>query len=90
MGPNFRKSTYSDANGTCLETAFKKSSYSNTSGTCLEAAYKASSYSTGANNCLEAALPAGTVLVRDSKDITIPGLAFTPDAWVTFLATIKV
>jgi hypothetical protein len=84
----FRKSSYSDAHGTCLEAAFKKSSYSNTSGTCLEAAFKKSSYSTGANNCIEVA-SRGTVLVRDSKDVTIPGLAFTPQAWEQFLSTIR-
>jgi hypothetical protein len=88
MDDTFRKSTHSDANGTCLEAAFKASSYSgNEGGECLEAAYRKSSYST-IENCVEVA-SRGIVLVRDSKDITLPGLAFTPVAWEQFLSTIR-
>jgi hypothetical protein len=89
MGPQFRKSSHSNYTSSCLEAAFRKSSYSgNEGGECLEAAFRKSSYSTGANNCVEVA-NRGTVLVRDSKDVTIPGLAFTPVAWEQFLKTIK-
>lgn len=71
-----------------LSDAFRKSTHSNANGTCLEAAFKPSSYSVHGSACVEAALPAGTVLVRDSKDITIPGLGFTPAAWTAFLETV--
>lgn len=68
-------------------TAFRKSRRSNANGTCLEAKFKSSSYSAHGSACIQAALPAGTVLVRDSKDVTIPGLSFTPEAWTAFLVT---
>lgn len=66
----YRKSSHSAHGSACLETWFKKSSYSNANGTCVEAALPES----------------GTVLVRDSKDVTITGLSFTPGAWSAFLA----
>ena len=37
-------------------------------------------------NCIEVAACTGTVHVRDSKDKAGPKLAFTPDAWATFVA----
>lgn len=70
-------------------TAFRKSTRSNANGTCLEAMFKPSSYSKHGSACIEAARPADAVLVRDSKDVTITGLAFTPAAWTAFLTTVK-
>jgi len=64
----FRKSSHSVNGSACLETWFKKSSRSNANGTCVEAAHPT----------------ADTVLVRDSKDVAIPGLSFTPAAWTAF------
>ncbi|GAB2816112.1 DUF397 domain-containing protein [Streptomyces daliensis] len=48
-----------------------------------------SSYSGQQNDaCVEAAtnLVAGPVLVRDSKDIAVPAVAVSRDAWTAFLA----
>ncbi|MEV5413037.1 DUF397 domain-containing protein [Thermopolyspora sp. NPDC052614] len=64
-------------NLTCVdlaEAAWRKSSHSGNNGaTCVEVAGN---------------LP-GFVAVRDSKNPTGPALAFTPDAWRTFLQQVK-
>jgi Domain of unknown function (DUF397) len=51
--------------------------------------WRKSSYS-GSNggNCIEIAA-SGRVLVRDTKDREGAVLAFTPDAWAAFAASIK-
>ncbi|NEC10584.1 DUF397 domain-containing protein [Streptomyces sp. SID7909] len=66
-----------------------KSSYSGTNGgNCVEVAlsWSKSSYS-GSNggDCVEVATCPHTVHVRDSKDITVPALTLSPDAWDTFI-----
>lgn len=48
-----------------------------------------SSYSSGAENCLESAKVPGLVPVRDSKAKQGPALAFTQDAWGTFIDHVK-
>lgn len=46
-----------------------------------------SSYSEGSGNiCVEVALTPRAVRVRDSKDITRPGLTVTTETWSTFIA----
>ncbi|MYQ78369.1 MULTISPECIES: DUF397 domain-containing protein [unclassified Streptomyces] len=66
-----------------------KSSYSGTNGgNCVEVAlsWSKSSYSgPDSGNCVEVATCPHTVHVRDSKDITVPALAVSPDAWDTFI-----
>jgi hypothetical protein len=49
--------------------------------------WRKSSYS-GANACVEVARPGGAVLVRDSKDLAGPSLAFSREAWQSFLAEV--
>ncbi|MFE7579117.1 DUF397 domain-containing protein [Streptomyces sp. NPDC057521] len=66
-----------------------KSSYSGPEGgNCVEVAlsWSKSSYS-GQNggDCVEVATCPHTVHVRDSKDITVPALTLSPDAWGTFI-----
>ena len=51
---------------------------------CVEAAYVKSSLC-GGGTCVEAAPAGGTVLVRDSKDLSIAPLAFPREAWHAFL-----
>lgn len=66
------KSSYSGPDGgNCVEVAlvWAKSSYSGTNG----------------GNCVEVATCPHSVHVRDSKDTTVPALALSPDAWVTFI-----
>ncbi|WUS98440.1 DUF397 domain-containing protein [Streptomyces sp. NBC_00708] len=66
-----------------------KSSYSGQEGgNCIEVAlsWSKSSYSgEGGGNCVEVATCPHTVHVRDSKDITVPALALSPDAWSAFV-----
>ena len=74
----WRKSSYSSANGACVEVAhvpaqWRKSSYSGANGACVEVAH-----------------PPEAVAVRDSKDPTGPKLIFTPEAWGAFLQGAKV
>jgi Domain of unknown function (DUF397) len=52
--------------------------------------WRKSSYSgDNSGNCLETAAVPGALLVRDSKDIAGPVLAFTPRAWAAFAARVK-
>lgn len=48
-----------------------------------------SSRSADTANCVEVADVDDGVLVRDSKDVTGPVLAFSGDAWSAFLADLK-
>jgi Domain of unknown function (DUF397) len=46
------------------------------------------SYANG--NCVEvASLPGGTIGIRNSRDVTGPVLAFTPDEWHAFLGGVR-
>jgi hypothetical protein len=56
----------------------------------MESNWRKSSYS-GSNGgeCVEVASTAGSVLVRDTTDRSGPVLAFTADAWLAFVLTIK-
>ncbi|MFD9374956.1 DUF397 domain-containing protein [Streptomyces sp. NPDC054949] len=47
-----------------------------------------SSYSSGpeGDSCVEVAATPGTVHVRDSKNVTGPRLALTPQAWAGFVS----
>ncbi|MFJ7131664.1 DUF397 domain-containing protein [Streptomyces fungicidicus] len=56
-------------------------------GDASELGWFKSSYSDGpdGNSCVELALTPGTVHVRDSKDVTGPRLAFTPETWARFV-----
>jgi len=71
---------------------WRKSSYSHGSGACVEvaAAWRKSTYSANGSTCVEVArnLP-GVVAVRDSKDPAGPRLAFGPEEWQRFAASVK-
>ena len=71
----WRKSTYSNNGGECVEMAavWRKSTYSNNGGACVEIA-------SGAPDM---------VAVRDSKDPDGPKLAFTPEEWKAFTSAVK-
>ncbi|MFD5750515.1 DUF397 domain-containing protein [Streptomyces sp. NPDC127033] len=48
--------------------------------------WRRSSHSVGANNCVECARnDAGALAVRDSKNLALPQLAFSPGAWTSFV-----
>ncbi|MFF9475847.1 DUF397 domain-containing protein [Streptomyces roseolus] len=69
--------------------AWFKSSYSGAEGgDCVEVAFAwfKSSYSGGeGGQCVEVAAGAGTVYVRDSKDVARPALRVSHDAWAGFV-----
>ncbi|MFJ4923070.1 DUF397 domain-containing protein [Streptomyces sp. NPDC088725] len=49
--------------------------------------WRRSSYSVGMNNCVETARTGADVLaVRDSKNVALPQLRFTPTAWTSFVS----
>ncbi|MEU1928084.1 DUF397 domain-containing protein [Streptomyces sp. NPDC019826] len=55
--------------GPCMELTWSKSSYSGAEG----------------GDCVEVAACVHKVHIRDSKDITRPGLSLTPSAWTAFV-----
>ncbi len=92
----WRKSSYSDGTGNCVEVAFsdwRKSSYSSGTGNCVEVAFvgwRKSSYSNSSANCVEVADAGGTVGVRDSKQHGRgPVLEFNRAEWEAFVRSAK-
>lgn len=70
-GPQFRKSSRSLNNGTCVEVAFRPASQCS------------------GGNCVEVGTDGTEVLIRDSKDLTIPPLRFDSGAWDAFVAGVR-
>jgi hypothetical protein len=72
---------------------WRKASYSTgNGGACVEVGieWRKASYSTGnGGNCVEVGAGPHLVAVRDSKDPDGPRLAFSADAWGTFIRQIK-
>ena len=66
--------------------SWRKSRFSGTSGNCVEIGWQKSSFSSNGGNCLEVAHAPVGVLVRDSKNISGPTLAFPTNDWRGFLA----
>lgn len=71
----WRKSTYSNGNGGCVEVAF--------------AGWHTSSYSNGNGDCVEVAAGPTRVGVRDSKDPAGAVLAFPAATWAVFVAGLR-
>ena len=53
-------------------------------------AWRKSSRSVSDGHCVEVALSSQYVLMRDSKNVTGPELAFDPGAWKSFVMEIKI
>jgi hypothetical protein len=52
--------------------------------------WRKSSYSNGdGGDCVELATGSGAIRVRDTKDRSLPALAFTPEAWLRFTTGLK-
>ncbi|MET7858133.1 DUF397 domain-containing protein [Streptomyces sp. NPDC005318] len=67
---------------------FKSSHSAGDGGDCVEVAvawHKSSYSSEEGGGCVEVATCPSTIHVRDSKDITRPGLALAPKAWAAFV-----
>jgi uncharacterized protein DUF397 len=73
---HWRKSSYSSANGQCVEVAH------------VRAQWRKSSHS-GANACIEVAHLPEAIAVRDSKDPAGPKLIFNRRAWAAFVESAK-
>lgn len=72
-----------------INNQWHKSSFCGSGGNCVEVGYKISTFChTG--GCVEVGMPAGEVLVRDTKDRSRPALSFSPSAWRAFTEAIKV
>jgi hypothetical protein len=88
----WRKSTYSGGNGSdCVEVGtWRKASFSAQNGNCVEVgAWRKASHSATNGNCVEVGGAGPVVVVRDTRDRAGAALAFGPDAWRRFAATIK-
>jgi hypothetical protein len=70
---NWRKSSYSQYNGNCVE---------------VSSGWRKASYSMNNGNCVEAASGSDMVAVRDTTDRGGVTLAFTADTWTRFLRSI--
>ncbi|MBB6173809.1 hypothetical protein HNR23_003869 [Nocardiopsis mwathae] len=95
----WRKSSYSNAGGACVEVAhlppdFRKSSHSTAQQNCLEVAqvrahFRKSSHSGTGNNCIEVADLGIATAVRDSMHRGLGHLAFGAGEWSAFLQIVK-
>lgn len=74
MNIEWRKSSYSNEQGNCVEIAGN---------------WRKSSYTADQGNCVEAAHGEPGILVRDSKDPAGPVLRFGAAEWQTFTSDVK-
>lgn len=83
------KSSFSFANGNCVECAeapspWRKSSAGTFNGSCPE--WRVSSHNHANGNCVEVG---GGVMVRDSQDPDGPVLTFGAQEWAAFTSSLK-
>lgn len=88
MSDTWRKSTFSNSQGACVEVAsYRKSTHSVNNGQCVEVGdYRTSGYSVNNGACVEIGAGGAQVGVRDTKDPdrTVT-LEFGSAAWGQFL-----
>ncbi|WP_190818712.1 DUF397 domain-containing protein [Saccharopolyspora pogona] len=86
----WRKSSYSQGQGTCVEVGWRKSSYSPHNDNCVEVGWRKSSRSGGnGGNCVEVGIGFDAVGIRDTKDRDGGHLRVTPARWQAFLRAVK-
>ncbi|GAQ55234.1 DUF397 domain-containing protein [Streptomyces acidiscabies] len=89
----WRKSSYSENGGQCVEvatSAWRTSSYSNNGGQCVQVAtWHKSTHSENGGACVEIAPTPTTTLIRDSKALpNAPTLHIPTPAFTAFLASL--
>jgi hypothetical protein len=86
----WRKSTYSNNGGECIEVASVGRMSGDHTGARLDVApelvWQKSTHSNDGGDCVEVAGTGPAVAVRDSKNPGGPALAFTPAEWHAFTA----
>jgi hypothetical protein len=86
----WRKSTYSNNGGACIEVASVGRMTGDDAGTRPDVApglvWQKSTHSGNGGSCVEVAGTGPAVAVRDSKNPGSPALAFTPAQWHAFTA----
>ncbi|QNP71506.1 DUF397 domain-containing protein [Streptomyces roseirectus] len=95
--PTWRKSSYSENGGVCVEIeisspTWQTSSHSENGGACVQVAtWTKSSHSDNGGACVEiSATPAPVILIRDSKALPhAPTLHIPAPAFTTFLTALK-
>jgi hypothetical protein len=76
--------------GSVVSADWRTSSYTGTNGNCVEIATWRKSTRSGTNGaCVEVGGAACVVLVRDTKHRDGGALAFTPNGWAAFTASLK-
>jgi len=73
-GPNWRKSTYSNAQGDCVEVGLT---------------WRKSTHSNGTGNCLEVATETRAVLIRDTTNRSGATLTVPAQAWRVLLTKVR-
>jgi hypothetical protein len=89
---DWRKSTYSNASGDCVEVAtWRKSSHSTAQGECVEVgiAWRKASHSNSSGACIEVGSGTTAVLVRDTTNRSGPTLVIPAPAWRALLAEVR-
>ena len=91
----WRKSSYSDNGGNCIEVGharWRKSTHSDNGGDCIEvghAGWRKSSRSDNGGECVEVGHTSEAIAVRDTQDRTGPVLTFSAPAWRALVIQIK-
>lgn len=88
-GLAWHTSSYSYANGNCVQVAWRKASASTNNGHCVEVGWNKSSHSATNGHCAETTTGPGLVYVRDSKNPDGPKLTFTSQDWAEFTAGVR-
>jgi hypothetical protein len=89
----WRKSTYSNAQGDCVEvgTTWRKSTHSTAQGECVEVstAWRKSTHSNHSGNCVEVGTEIRAILVRDTTNRSGATLTIPAPAWQALLARVR-
>ncbi|MCI2416133.1 DUF397 domain-containing protein [Saccharopolyspora sp. K220] len=85
----WRKSSWSGAEGDCVEVGWSKSSHSGPQGNCIDVGWRKSSHSGAQGDCVEVGSGPEFVGVRDTKDRDGGTLVFRRRQWVAFISGLR-